>query len=143
METNSKKVGTSFYVISIVALVWNVLGVISYLGQVYMTDDKLKLLPIDQQNYYAHVPGWVTGAFALSVFAGAIGCIALLLRKGIALWLFWISFIAVIAQFIYNFILQDDMKITTNHYIMPVIIFLIAIYLIIFARKGIKSGILR
>ncbi|MBK5208544.1 MAG: hypothetical protein JJE44_03440 [Flavobacteriaceae bacterium] len=55
-------------VISAVALLWNIFGVVAYLGQAYMIDEVLTALPEADQVYYNNVPVWVTGAFAVAVF---------------------------------------------------------------------------
>ena len=46
MTSYLRKPSSLFYVISSVALVWNLMGVFNYLGQVLMTDDVLKSLPM-------------------------------------------------------------------------------------------------
>ena len=45
MSTSIIKTPTLFWVISILALIWNVMGVMAYLGQVYITDEVLASLP--------------------------------------------------------------------------------------------------
>ena len=89
-ETKSKS-PKGFWIIGIVALLWNLMGVASYLQQAYMTDEALAALPAEQQALYENVPAWVTGAFALAVFGGLLGCILLLMKKKLAALLFIIS----------------------------------------------------
>ena len=110
MDDNTNKPTSAFWIISAVALLWNIMGVIAYLGQAYMTEEVLKALPQEDQDYYSNVPAWVTGVFAIAVFAGLFGCVGLLMRKKWATILFVISLIAVIAQFIYNFFIQNLWK---------------------------------
>jgi hypothetical protein len=44
-------------------------------------------------------PAWGTGAFAIAVFGGSLGCLLLLLRKSIAVYVFIVALVAaVIAQ---------------------------------------------
>ena len=82
-----------FWVIAVVALVWNLMGVMAYIGQAYMTEAELNALPEVEQALYANYPAWATAAFAIAVFGGAIASIALLLRKKLAKTLFLISLI--------------------------------------------------
>jgi len=42
-------------------------------------------------------PAWATVAFAIAVFGGALGCLLLLLRKSMALYVFSVSLLAAIA----------------------------------------------
>ncbi len=43
-------------------------------------------------------PAWATAAFGVAVFCGALGCLLLLLRKPVALYLFIASFVGVVVQ---------------------------------------------
>ncbi len=140
MKDSSNKPTTAFWIISAAALLWNIMGVIAYLGQAYMTEEVLKALPLTEQEYYNNVPAWVTAAFAIAVFAGVFGCVGLLMRKKWATILFSISLISVIAQFTYNFLIQTDMEVSTIHMIWSFVVIIIAILLIFLSRKSAKEG---
>lgn len=135
MEKQSKKSTTSFKIVAIVALIWNLLGVFMYLGQAYITDEAKALLPKADQDYYAHLPAWVTAVFAISVFAGAFGCLTLLLRKKIATTLLILSLLGVLAQAAYNFFIQTDMPISGTAAGMPILIILVSIFLVWYSKK--------
>lgn len=140
MTDKTIKPTSAFWIISVVALLWNIMGVVAYLGQAYMTEEVLKALPMDEQEYYNNVPAWVTGVFAIAVFAGVFGSVALLMRKKWATILFVISLLAVIAQFIYNFFIQTDVEITGVKMIWPLVVLIIAILLVFLSRKATKEG---
>lgn len=140
MTDKTNKPNSAFWIISVVALLWNIMGVVAYLGQAYMTDEVLKALPETDQAYYNNVPAWVTGVFAIAVFAGVFGCIALLMRKKWATILFVISLISVIAQFIYNVIIQNFVEVSGEKIIWPILVLIIAILLVLFSRKATKEG---
>ena len=135
MENQSKKATTTFKIIAVVALIWNLLGVFNYLGQVYLTDEAKALLPQESQDFFAHAPAWYTGAFAIAVFAGVLGCLLLLLRKPLAKSLLLLSFIAVIVQSIYNFFIQTDMAISTSGAGGGIVIILVSVFLVWYSRK--------
>jgi len=140
MTNSTNKPTPTFWIIGIAALIWNIMGVSAYLGQAYMTDEILKALPESEQLYYTNIPAWVTAAFAIAVFAGTIGCIVLLFRKNWATILFVISLIAVIVQFVYNFMIQDYMEISMGNLIMPLVVIAIAIFLIWYSNKSKMNG---
>lgn len=140
MINKTIKPSSAFWIISVVALLWNIMGVIAYLGQAYMTETVLKALPEDEQAYYNNVPAWVTGAFAIAVFAGVFGCLGLLVRKKWAIILFVISIIAVIAQSTYNLYIQKFMEVPLQHMIWSLVVILIAIFLVWFSRNAAKKG---
>ncbi len=139
METTNK-VPKWFWVVSIIALIWNLMGVMAYLGQAYMTEEALAALPEADQNFYNNIPAWVTAAFAISVFAGVIGCIGLLLRKKWSYLLLLISLITVLAQTIYNFFVQDYVELSGQRMIMPIVVIIIAIFLVWFSKDAKTKG---
>lgn len=140
MTDRTNKPTSTFWIISAMALLWNISGVVAYLGQAYMTDEVLRALPEADQAYYNNVPAWVTGAFAIAVFTGVFACVGLLMRKKWATTLFIVSLIAVIAQFIYNFFIQTFMEVSGNKMISPIVIIFIALFLVWFSRKSEKEG---
>src|SRR2546428_14119445 len=90
----------SFWIIGAVALIWNVMGVINFFGQ--MNADALAAMPKAQRAIIEGRPAWATGAFAIAVFGGALGCLLLLLRKSAAYYLFIASLLGVIVQLIHT-----------------------------------------
>src|SRR6056297_3046586 len=73
-----------YWTVAWVALVWNLIGVATYLGHV-----------MSEAGAAPPVPAWVTGAYALAVFGGTFGAVGLLLRRAWAVPLFAVSLVAV------------------------------------------------
>ena len=98
---NEKAVGGvhwSFWAIGTVALIWNVMGIMNFFWQ--MNVDTLAAMPELHRSIAESRPAWATGAFAIAVFGGALGCLLLLLRKSAAFYLLIASLIGVIVQII-------------------------------------------
>jgi hypothetical protein len=142
MTNSTTKPSATFWVISIVALLWNLMGVFAYLSQAYITPEAIALLPEPEQAYYNNVPAWVTGAFALAVFSGTFGAIALILRKKWAVLLFMVSLIAVMVQSIYTFLIQTYIQLSANQMIMPILVIVIAVFLVWYSNKKSKNEII-
>ena len=139
METTNKP-PVWFWIISILALLWNIMGVMAYISQAYMTKEALAALSEAEQNFYANIPAWVTAAFAIAVFAGAFGCLVLLLRKKWATHLLLLSLIAVLTQAVYNFFLQDFIALSGERIIMPIIVIIVAVFLVWFSKNSQSKG---
>jgi len=90
----------SFWAIGAVTLIWNVMGVINFFMQ--MNADALASFPESHRAIVVGRPAWATGAFAIAVFGGALGCLLLLLRKPAAYYLFIASLLGVIVQLIHT-----------------------------------------
>lgn len=143
MSNSNKKPEIAFWIIGIIALLWNLMGVAAYLMQAYMTEEDLLALPLEEQALYTDIPAWVTGAYALAVFGGALGCILLLLRKKLATFVFMISFVSILAQMSYNIFMTKAAEVYgPGGLIMPVMVILIGAFLIWYSKKKESEGIL-
>jgi len=143
MTDSRKKPEITFWVIGIIALIWNLMGVVAYLMQAYMTEDDLLALPLEEQALYTDVPAWVTGAFAIAVFGGALGSILLLLRKKLATFVFILSFAGIVAQMSYNFFMSNAAEVYgPGGIIMPVMVLVIGAFLIWYSKKMEQQGVI-
>lgn len=139
--TTQNKPGAAFWIIAVIALIWNIMGVMAYLGQAYMTDEDKALLPEAEQALYTDIPAWVTAAFAIAVFGGLLGALALLLRKKWATPLFLISLLGIIVQMIYNFFISGAMDVYgPGGMIMPVMVLVIGFFLVWYSKKATANG---
>jgi hypothetical protein len=101
---NDKTVGGihwSFWIISVVTLIFNVMGVINYFVQ--MNADSLASFPESYRPIIEGRPTWATGGFAVAVFGGTLGCLLLLLRKSAAFYVFIASLLGVIVTMMHIF----------------------------------------
>ena len=78
---------------AVASLLFMGLGCISYLMHV-LADPAT--MPLDQRAAYEAEPVWVTGAYAVAVWAGLVGTILLVLRKKLAVPALALSLIAVL-----------------------------------------------
>ena len=140
--TNGNKPSAVFWVVGVVALVWNILGVAAYLGQQYMTEEALAELPQGDQDFYANVPAWVTAAFAIAVFAGFIASIGLLMRKKWAISLFMLSLLAVLVQNVYSFFMQDYIELSGSRMFMPIVVIILSAFFVWYSKDARSKGIL-
>lgn len=132
-----RKPSNLFWVISSIAIVWNLMGVFNYLDQAFMTDKILETLPKEQQILYQDVPAWVTAAFAIAVFSGTLGSLLLLLKKKIATTFFIISFLGIVGQMSYGLLIdQNSDSYGPMGIALPIIIIAFGGYLIWYSRKA-------
>ncbi len=121
----------------IVSLVWNLMGVLAFVGQVTMSAEILAELPQAEQELYANIPLWVTIAFACAVFGGTIGSIALLLKKSMAILFFTISLLGIGIQMFHSFFISNSFAVFgPGGLIMPIIVIIWAVALLLIAKKA-------
>lgn len=140
MSTN--KPNTGFWIVAVIATIWNLIGVMMYLGTVYMTEDARAMLTAEQLEVLDTTPAWVTGLFALAVFSGALASLLLLLRKKLAVMLFALSLLCILINNGYSFLATDAPEAygLVQGYIMPLIVILIGIFLYVFSKQSAKKG---
>ncbi len=137
------RVHWSFWVIGIVALIWNVLGSVNYLVQ--MNADSLDLFREVERAIIEGRPAWATGGFAIGVFGGALGSVLLLLRKSVAFYLFVASLLGVIVMMIHT-IGVGSSKVSFSPVeiiIMIVMPLMVAVFLLWYARWAQGKGWVR
>jgi hypothetical protein len=86
-------------IVSILFLLWNLIGLASFTMQWMMTPTDIAKLPPDQQELWGNMAGWIWAAYAVAVGAGTLGAVGLVLAKKWAEPLFLISMIAILIQF--------------------------------------------
>ena len=94
-EKTVVRIHWSFWVIGVVGLIFNLLGCINFLSQ--MNAETVASMPEIYRTIAESRPAWGTAAFALAVFGGLLGCLLLLLRKSVALYVFIASVVGAIA----------------------------------------------
>ncbi|MFN3945777.1 MAG: hypothetical protein ACK4K7_12710 [Allosphingosinicella sp.] len=86
-----------FWIVVGLALLWNLLGVAAYLAEAFgMAQSAAHSAMIDVR------PAWATAAYAIAVFGGTLGCLALLMRRRWAYVLLGVSFAALLVQQAWN-----------------------------------------
>ncbi len=139
--TSTNKPKAAFWIIAVVALIWNLMGVMAYLSQAFMTDEAKALLPEAERALFDSVPAWATAAFAIAVFGGLLASVALLMRKTIAKYLFLVSLIGILVQMIYNFFISGAMDVYwPGGMIMPVMVIILGVFLYMHSKKSIING---
>ena len=135
-ELNSKA-PRWFMIVAVVLLVWNLLGVMAYIMQVMMSPETLAALPQEQRQLYENTPVWATAAFAVAVNFGALGCVLLLLRKNLAGLFLQLSLAGVLVQMFHSFFMSKSFEVFgPGGVVMPVMVIVIAIYLVVLAAKA-------
>lgn len=144
MTNGSVKPPTWFWVVAVIALIWNLMGVGAYLGEAFATEEMLAAMPDEQREVLASRPAWATAAFALAVWGGFFGSLLLVLRRKLAQTILIVSLLGVLVQMIYNlFIAGSTITYGPGQIVMALMIPLVSIGLVLMAKKGIAVGWLK
>ena len=100
METPSARSGTPlwFWGMAAFGLLWNLYGVYQFTGSLRATTQSLLTAGMTpaQAGVYLALPAWIGGVFALGVFGGLVGSLALLARRRWAARLFTASLVGYV-----------------------------------------------
>lgn len=133
-DKNVDGIHWSFWAISIIALIWNVMGSINYFMQ--MNPDALAGYSEAARLLVESRPVWAAGAFAIAVFGGALGCLLLLLKKAKAFYVFIVSLIGVIVTNTHTFGITDSAEI----WVGSLMSFVVALFLIWYSKLAERKG---
>ena len=135
--SDNNKAPAWFMIVAVVALVWNALGVMAYIQQQLMGPEAMAALTEAERQLMANTPAWATAAFAIAVHAGVLGCLLLVLKKNLAGLLLQLSLAAVLVQMFHAFFMSNSYEVFgPGGLIMPVMVLLIAVYLVFLAARA-------
>jgi len=86
-------------------------------------------------------PAWATGGFAVGVFGGALGCLLLLFRKSIALYVFIASLLGIIVTMIHTInVASSKIDFTSVEiFVMILLPIIVAAILIWYAKQAMNK----
>ncbi|GAA4643260.1 hypothetical protein GCM10023115_12200 [Pontixanthobacter gangjinensis] len=139
------------WVVGVLSLLWNAVGANDYTQTQLRNTDYIKAgvepMGIDFQTaltYFEGFPAWAEAFWAIGVWGAVAGSLLLLFRSRFALHVFGASFLGLVVTTFYQFgnpIPGDyDRTIPT---IFTAILWIIAIGLILYARRQTAAGVLR
>ncbi|MGY1425471.1 hypothetical protein [Lysobacter sp. A289] len=131
-----------FWVVAVLALLWNLFGLAMFYLQYTMTPDQLAQLPEAQRSLQEGFPDWLWALNCAAVVAGTLGSILLMMGRRLALPVFWVSLVAVVVLFGYCLFPGRMLEVlgAAQSLPMPILVTVIAILLIWFARWSIARG---
>ena len=131
------RVHWSFWLISAIALIWNVLGSVNFFMQ--MNPEMLDAYRESERAIIQGRSAWATGGFAIAVIVGALGGLLLLLRKSAATYLFVASFLGVIVTTAHTLSVDFDFSLI-EILVMVLMPLVVAAFLIWYSRYAESKG---
>jgi hypothetical protein len=134
------------WIVGILATLWNAFGCYDYV----MTQSKNKAYldmmgGPEMAQYFTSYPSWAVGFWAIGVWCALLGSLLLLVRNRLAVPAFGASLAALIIMAIYQFGITNmpPGMMTPSMWAMTVIIWIVAIALLTYARIMSRAGVLR
>lgn len=140
--SNRKSPPIWFWVIGIMAVLWNGLGLYNFLIMNFFLAKFFSEISLQEKELFLQIPNWAMFAYGIAVVSGIIASFGLLVRKSWAKPLFYLSFFAAASQFYNWLVLQNTIEIygAPAALTMPIIVLAIGILFIIFSTLAIQKG---
>ena len=130
-----------FWIIAVLALLWNLLGLAMFVMQVTMSPETLAAMPAAQREVVEATPSWLDAAFGVAVASGVLGAVGLLLRGRWAVPMFALSLAAVLVQVLAGYLVTPAWAASgAAGLVLPALLIAIAIALLGYARAAARRG---
>ena len=126
--------------VTIAALLWNLIGCAAFFQDLMLTPGDIAKLPADAQALYAARPGWSVVATAVAVLGGALGCLGLIMRRRWATPVLIASLVGLILQDVSLFAMSGEAAVPPSAFGLQGLVLLIAIGLVLLARRATARG---
>ena len=130
------------WIVGIVALLWNLFGAFDYIMTETQNEAYMSQYTPEQLEYFYSFPAWLVAFWAIAVWGAVLGSVLLLLRKKLAVMAFLVSFVCMVVTSVYNIFTGGRDVVGGAEIIFSVVIFLVALALIFYARSMAKKGVL-
>ena len=133
------------WVVGVVSVLWNSVGAMDFVMTQSRNAAYMSSFTQAQLDFYYGFPFWVVATWAIAVWGGVLGSLALLLRKSLAVHLFLSSFICIILTDIRNFAFANGLRVMGGAVALTIsaIVLLIGALLWVYARAMRKRGVLK
>jgi hypothetical protein len=133
-----------FWVVAVVALLWNIMGGMIFLTEVFAQESMMESMTEPQKEWTRSTPMWIYVVFAIAVITGLAGSVCLLMRNRLAVPLFIVGFVAVVIQMVYTMVIAGGLQIMgPSGAIMPAVVVTLALVWLLFSLHFKSKGWLR
>jgi len=139
-----KKTPWHLWLVGIVALLWDLMGAYDYLMTEMRNEAYMSRFTPEQLEFFYGFPTWIIAAWALAVWGGVLGSVLLLLRRRLAVPVFLVSLLAMVVTSVRNYGFADGLAASgTGGLVFSAVIFLFALFLLLYSRAMASRGLLR
>jgi hypothetical protein len=131
------------WIVGVLALLWTLMGAFDYLATQLKLDFYMSQFSEEQLAYFYSFPSWAISGWAFGVWGALVGSIGLLLRKRWSVWAFGVSLAGLIVSSIYSVVLTSGVTMMgVGGVIFTVVIWIVAIFLFLYAKAQAGAGVL-
>jgi hypothetical protein len=132
------------WIIGIIALLWSAMGAMDYVMTQTRNEAYMGQFTTEQLAYFYGFPAWVDATWAIAVWGGVAGAVLLLLKRSLAVPVFLVSLLAMVATTIHNYGFSNGMEVVGGAFplVFTAVIFLVAVGLYLYSRAMQRRSVL-
>jgi len=138
----SPRAGWHLWMVGIFGILWNGFGCFDWTMSVTQNQAYLGQFPEEIVTYLAAAPWWTYAIWAVGVFGGLAGSVALLMKRALALAIFAVSFLAALISMTIGWT-DESAPVMEGTEFMPVVILVLALGFVAYAYWQKRRGVLR
>jgi len=127
-----------FWAVSVFTLFFSFCGIMTFVSELFMSNEVFKSLTAEERYFQTHRPFWVLIVFGINVICGSIAAVLILLRNKLAFKFGIIAMLCTCIQILYYNLftsIMDVIGIINMQY--PLIILITSVLLLLFVKYSI------
>lgn len=142
-EAQTQATPRHIWIVGILALLWNLMGAMDYVMTQTKNEAYMGQFTPEQLEFFYNFPAWLVAFWATAVWGGVLGAVLLLVRKKLAFPVLLVSFLCMVVTTIHNYGFAGGADIVGGAgLIFSIVIFVVALALVFYARRMVRNGVL-
>lgn len=143
MNRETHQAPLHLWIVGVLSLLWNAMGCFDYLATKLRLDFYMSQFSEAQLEYFYGFPAWMSVFWALGVWGALLGSLALLFRSRWAVTLFALSLLGMIVSTVHTVFLSNGLEVMgSGAAAFSAVIFVIGVFLLVYARRMSARGVL-
>lgn len=143
--TETNRMSWQYWAVGGMAVLWNAMGALDFTMTQIKNEAYLSSFTPEQLAYFDSFPIWSVVLWGVAVWGGLIGSILLLMRKALAVPVFLISLLAMVAVTVYSYGIANGMEMAGSAFdlVFTALIFIVSVALYLYAKSCERKGLLQ
>ena len=142
-EGQSAATPRHLWIVGILALIWNLIGAMDYIMTELRNEAYMAQFTPEQLDFFYSFPAWLVAFWAVAVWGGVLGAVLLLMRKKLAVTVLVVSFLCMVVTTVHNYGFAGAADIVGGMGLFfSGVVFVVALALILYARRMAARGVL-
>ncbi|MBA6411900.1 hypothetical protein H2508_02095 [Parahaliea sp. F7430] len=139
-DRRKRRIPWHLWLVGALSLVWNSIGAFDYLMTSTRNEQYMGRFSAELLDYFYAMPVWAIACWAIAVWSGVLGSIFLLLRKRLAVWALFLSFLTAIATTVYGFMFADRPEVMNEPLSLLLSAMIVVLAFVFFFYAGIMNS---